>query len=1167
MEVKEIKKFGFYELLQPMQELPNSFISYVKSADNTPYFIKIPKGFKTSGGAGRMFSNTLQKLKNIKNPYLAQIINYGRQDDHLYIIMDDCSGLKNISDISTEDDFSIFRILTIWYKCAQALQLLAGQNIYHRDLHPANILLKETEDGELDPIIIDIGWAELEQTISENSNELTIARAFAAPELITNNESVNRKHSDIYSLAQIVIYNLIGHQKFNESRNTTSRLKLLEEKCQQESKKPELIESLLTILRSCLEEVPLKRIGDYIVLQAEIKKCLDVMAGMGKGTVLLNCDNIEGSDETNGFIKEAQESGIFFEVSLHKNNFNLATQSYILMDVEAIYQANDSEIEIDLDNLGDASLLFSNEEIIHIDEANDGLEKIFNRIKRFGNYFENVKIQFIDNDTSILPEDIIDVHTLFSRMLTETKAAGVYSRLSENQEEEFKKWEIFIDAQINYLRKYSFKINYTNVRYNEKEAEAIFTLKEANKNIVNSFINKTIESARKSTAIGLFIQGQFKNAKNKESSVGYAYRYDSEKSELTLKNFIADKDSVPINGTLCEDIDRELSQYNRQKKAISDFRKANIINPELRNYLFNSSELPDAAIINFPIEVISRDKNKNPVEFNDSQLNATEKSLFRSPITLIQGPPGTGKTTVITEVIRQLVKQNPDVKILITSQTNLAVDNVLNKIDSDENIKYIRLGDEEKISHNSIKNQSYKSKLATWGSTAKKKSEANFASKYNGVELNPILENIYSKYRQSGNDWIKAKKELENVISFGKHPYASLINHLNSRGEFEKEMKKHFPKDYFEQRALKNIHERWIKTLSNIADKASITEKMMKSVNVIGATCNHIAAGMYRNYKFVFDFMIMDEAAKATLPETLVPVNMSRNIILIGDHKQLPPLVLATPEIVNEIEEKLNTHFEVSDTDFDTVYSEVPTLFESMYEESPDDYKEMLNTQYRMPVALGTLISKYVYDNDLNSISGISGKPHEYAGLNEIVLIDTGDTADRQSTKIITSYANPYNAKVIIDILNYLDKFKVTSTYSIGIITGYSAQANELERVLKKQKFNNIKLPFDFKHTSGNDLVVSTVDRFQGSEKDIIIFDVVRSDDKGDLGFLEKSNRINVAFSRAERLMICVADVKFVTGAKTRNQSKALIQKLIESLKINAQLFNSTEIKKLSEQA
>lgn len=1160
--LKDINQFGFYSLLQPLQELPNSFISYVKSPENKSYFIKLPKGFQTSGSAGRLFANTLQKLKNIKNPYLAQVVNYGKQDGNLYIIMDDCSDLKNIADITSEENFSPFLALTIWYKCAQALQVLAGQNIYHRDLQPANILLKANENDEIDPLIIDIGWADLEHTISFTSTQVNITKAFAAPELIDNKESPNRRHSDIYSLAQILLYNLIGHIKFNEFRNTENRLVYLEEKCKQQSIKQELIDRLICLFKNCLELDCLKRTGDYIQLQVEIKKCLDSMAGMGKGTILLNSNNFKNDAEVLGFIKEAKENGAYLEVSLQNNEFNIATASYILTGVEPIYQASQCEYDVDLSNLKDSSLLYSTEEITLLEDANEIQRKIFSRIQRFGTFFESLNVLFVDSESRELPNEIIDVDTLFSRMRTETKAAGVYKRLSENQEEEFTKWSVFINSQINYLRKYSFKINYTNVQVNEKESEAVFTLKDANKNIVNSFISKTIDSAKKSTAIGLFIQGSFKNAKDKESSVGYAYRFNSERNELIVKGFIAEKGSVPLNGLLCEDIEREISQYNRQKKAINDFRKANIINPELRNYLFNASKLPEAALINFPIDIISKDKNNDSIKFNDSQLNSIEKSLFRGPISLVQGPPGTGKTTVITEVIRQLVRQNPEVKILITSQTNLAVDNVLAKIESDKNIKFIRLGDEDKITNSRIKNQSYKSKLSTWGDKAKTQSEEYFSSRYKNTELNPILESINSAFIKSDRDWNKAKKELEKIISFGKHPYVSLINFLESRDKFKGELMKHIPKEYFKQKNLQRIHRDWIKTISNISDKVTITERMMRSVNVIGATCNHIAAGMYRNHKFVFDYMIMDEAAKATLPETLVPLNMSRNIILIGDHKQLPPLILATPEVVKEIEDELDSQFEVSDTDFDKVYSQTPTLFESMYESAPDDYKEMLNTQYRMPVSLGQIIS-IVYNNELESIPGKSGKPHNYNGLGELMLVDTGDSNERQSEKIGTSHCNKYNARIILDILRYLDKFPITKSYSVGVITGYSAQVGAIENVLRREKFNNIIIPSDFRNTTGNELVVSTVDRFQGSEKDVIIFDLVRSDIRGDLGFLENDNRINVAFSRAERLMICVADVKFALNAKTESRKSVLIQRIIEYFKNNAQIFNSDEIKNL----
>ena len=64
---------------------------------------------------------------------------------------------------------------------------------------------------------------------------------------------------------------------------------------------------------------------------------------------------------------------------------------------------------------------------------------------------------------------------------------------------------------------------------------------------------------------------------------------------------------------------------------------------------------------------------------------------------LIQGPPGTGKTTVIAEIIWQTLLRNPEAKILITSQTNLAVDNALERLKGKKMVRPIRIGNIEKF--------------------------------------------------------------------------------------------------------------------------------------------------------------------------------------------------------------------------------------------------------------------------------------------------------------------------------------------------------------------------------------------------------------------------------------------------------------------------------------
>ena len=87
------------------------------------------------------------------------------------------------------------------------------------------------------------------------------------------------------------------------------------------------------------------------------------------------------------------------------------------------------------------------------------------------------------------------------------------------------------------------------------------------------------------------------------------------------------------------------------------------------------------------------------------QREAVKKGITNNHITLIQGPPGTGKTSVITEIVQQIIKENKNSgvsnykRILLVSKNNKAVDNVLNKLNEiiDKNVIMIRIGREEKI--------------------------------------------------------------------------------------------------------------------------------------------------------------------------------------------------------------------------------------------------------------------------------------------------------------------------------------------------------------------------------------------------------------------------------------------------------------------------------------
>jgi len=182
-----------------------------------------------------------------------------------------------------------------------------------------------------------------------------------------------------------------------------------------------------------------------------------------------------------------------------------------------------------------------------------------------------------------------------------------------------------------------------------------------------------------------------------------------------------------------------------------------------------------------------------------------------------------------------------------------------------------------------------------------------------------------------------------------------------------------------------------------------------------------------------------------------------------------------------------------------------------------------------MPKQIGDVISKLVYRNKLKS-NDRSGKKHEIKlkATTTMFMCDINKYPNRfhEIDPISKSSFNPVSAKTVLEILTKLDSYSdlfVEGGYEIGVITGYGKQAEYLSAEIENFNFKNLSLT--------KNLTVATVDSFQGSEKDIIIYDIVRSgkseDDTG-LGFLEMPNRINVALTRVTRLLVVVGDAEYV---------------------------------------
>ena len=341
---------------------------------------------------------------------------------------------------------------------------------------------------------------------------------------------------------------------------------------------------------------------------------------------------------------------------------------------------------------------------------------------------------------------------------------------------------------------------------------------------------------------------------------------------------------------------------------------------------------------------------------NQSQKQAVMKALNTENICLIQGPPGTGKTSVIKEIVGQIIKRDIKMtdspKILIVSQSHTAVDNILEGLGKaiDNPLEIIRIGAERNISE-------------------------EIATKYT---IAAHREQLVSEIKNNVQQYVEQKNDLMNTIT--------------DKNEVKK----------WEE--VKKIQEDWI---NRLVDQNSLDYQMIRSAVVIAGTCvgflsNEVIKDMS------FDYVIIDEAAKATTPELLVSIIKAKKIILVGDQNQLPAYADA----------------EVSPTLAKLTKNPDYRLFDILYNSLPDTHKQILTTQYRMIENIGNLISKVFYRGIIDTGCNDDEKRHglsRYVGKS-IVWFDTSAN-NKKSQKRTTggSYINE-EEKRIKDLQTALNK-------------------------------------------------------------------------------------------------------------------------------------------------
>ncbi|XP_054410313.1 5'-3' DNA helicase ZGRF1 isoform X7 [Pongo abelii] len=269
--------------------------------------------------------------------------------------------------------------------------------------------------------------------------------------------------------------------------------------------------------------------------------------------------------------------------------------------------------------------------------------------------------------------------------------------------------------------------------------------------------------------------------------------------------------------------------------------------------------------------------------------------------------------------------------------------------------------------------------------------------------------------------------------------------------------------------------------------KLGTNRTLLKQVRVVGVTCAACPFPCMNDLKF--PVVVLDECSQITEPASLLPIARfeCEKLILVGDPKQLPPTIQGSDAAhENGLEQTL----------FDRLclMGHKPIL---------------LRTQYRCHPAISAIANDLFYKGSLmNGVTEIERSPL----LEWLPTLCFYNVKGLEQIERDNSFHNVAEATFTLKLIQSLIASGIAGSM-IGVITLYKSQMYKLCHLLSA---------VDFHHPDIKTVQVSTVDAFQGAEKEIIILSCVRT---RQVGFIDSEKRMNVALTRGKRHLLIVGNL------------------------------------------
>lgn len=354
----------------------------------------------------------------------------------------------------------------------------------------------------------------------------------------------------------------------------------------------------------------------------------------------------------------------------------------------------------------------------------------------------------------------------------------------------------------------------------------------------------------------------------------------------------------------------------------------------------------------------------------------------------------------------------------------------------------------------------------------------------NGVRLlrvgntSKVDETIFSHTPEGKLSNSKQQKEIKQLKIRAEEFRRMAIKYKRSFGKAEREQRNLLFKE------VKNIRTE-IKKLQHYNE-----EKLFEEAEVIAGT----PIGLYDAQidQLHFKTLVIDEAGQCIEPLAWCIFPFAEKIILAGDHWQLPPMVLSNEAAVLGFN---NSILEIAIGHTNNIH--------------------LLNTQYRMRQSIAGFSSQYFYNSLLHTAEHLSNTG------THITFIDTaGSGYNETHGPDRVSLQNEGELNIVLQLLER----ELLEPASTAFISPYSGQVAAAKEVLPRQ------------------IRVSTIDSFQGQEKENIILSLVRSNDDGDIGFLKDYRRMNVAITRAKEKLFIIGDSATIGADKFYHEFLSYIE-------------------------